>query len=107
MFHRGITRVIDFNEATDEQLAALAEACQPASFGIAQKDVLDESYRKAGKLECADFATQFCPYTSIVDKIKGALLQGRDSTNIDVEMYKLNVYGEIPFCNFLVKFPIS
>jgi len=94
LFHR-ITRVIDFKEATDEQLAALAETCQPASFGIAQKDVLDESYRKAGKLECADFATQFCPYASnIVDKLKGALLQGRDSTNIDVEMYKLNVYGE-------------
>ena len=88
-------RILDFKGATDEQLAALAEACQPASFGIVQRDVLDESYRKAGKMECADFATQFCPYASkIVDKIKRSLHQGRNIATINVEMYKLNVYGE-------------
>lgn len=88
-------RILDFKDATDEQLAALAEACQPASFGIAEKDVLDESYRKAGKMECTDFATQFCPHASkIVDKIRKSLLQGRNDATIEVEMYKLNVYGE-------------
>ena len=88
-------RILNFNEATEEQLTTLAQACQPASFGVAREDVLDESYRKAGKMECADFATQFSPFSSkIVDKIRGSLFQGRNNTSIHVEMYKLNVYGE-------------
>jgi hypothetical protein len=88
-------RVLDSKEATEEQLAMLAQACQPASFGVAKEDVLDESYRKAGKMECAEFATQFSPFScKIVDKIRGSLFQGRNDTSIHVEMYKLNVYGE-------------
>jgi len=46
-------------------------------------------------MECADFATQFSPFSSkVVDKIRGSLFQGRNNTSIHVEMYKLNVYGE-------------
>jgi hypothetical protein len=37
----------------------------------------------------------FTPYASkIVDKIRRSLLQGRNDVTIEVEMYKLNVYGE-------------
>ena len=88
-------RILNFKQTTEEQLATPPQACHPASFGIAQEDVLDEPYRKAAKMECADFATQFSPFSSkVVDKIRGSLFQGRNNTSIHVEMYKLNVYGE-------------
>ncbi|KIM35882.1 hypothetical protein M413DRAFT_449510 [Hebeloma cylindrosporum] len=101
-------KILDFNATTDEQLAALSDACQPAPFGIAQKSVLDETIRKAGKMECTDFATQFCPYASgIVDKIRASLLQGRNTSTIHVEMYKLNVYGPGSFFKSHVDTPRS
>jgi len=31
----------------DLQLEALAQTCEPATFGLEQQDVLDEMYRKA------------------------------------------------------------
>jgi hypothetical protein len=37
----------------------LSDACQPATFGVNKEDVLDESYRKAGKMDVTDFATNF------------------------------------------------
>ncbi|KAL9124866.1 MAG: hypothetical protein Q9217_005855, partial [Psora testacea] len=36
--------------------------CQPATFGRDGEDVLDESYRKAGKLDANRFCTSFDPY---------------------------------------------
>ena len=40
---------IDFNDTDDEQLEHLSETCDKATFGLNKEDVLDESYRKAGK----------------------------------------------------------
>jgi len=78
---------------TDSQLAALSQACQPASFGVNQQDVLDESYRKAGKMEPSAFSTQFSPSSlGIVELIRATLLQG-SAKSVRVELYKLNVYG--------------
>lgn len=74
----------------------LASACEPATFGVDQKDVLDESYRKARKLDVAHFATTFeLRKSRIMDVVRAALLERHDS-NIPVEadLYKLNVYGE-------------
>lgn len=86
--------ILNFNRVTDFQLAALSQACQPASFGISQKDVLDESYRKAGKMEPSAFSTQFSPSSlGIVELVRATLLQGRSAKSIRVELYNLNVYG--------------
>jgi hypothetical protein len=91
----GTARTIKFPDPSEDQLSALAEACQKATFGLNQNDVLDESYRKAGKMDATDYATQFCPTDSgIVDIIRDGLLYGPNiEKSIKVEPYKLNVYG--------------
>ena len=41
--------------ASTADLEKLAAACQPATFGVNQADVLDESYRKAGTMNTGNF----------------------------------------------------
>ena len=86
--------MIDFGCATEAQLVTLAAACEPASFGIAKKDVIDESYRKAGKMDPSEFAMQFSPTSSgIIEGVRKSLFSNRTTESIKVELYKLNVYG--------------
>lgn len=58
--------------------------------------MLDESYRKAGKLDSSDFFTSLediIPH--LLDKVTPDLLEGEDeSKKLVSELYKLNVYGE-------------
>lgn len=49
---------IDLSNATVEELEDLSQACDPATFGLNQNDVLDESYRKAWKLDSDYFCIQ-------------------------------------------------
>ena len=90
MFHS----FINFSTAvSDNQLEHLAQACQPATFGIQQQDVLDETYRKAGKMDAVEFSTNFNPNsTGIMESIRCLLLKNPGSS-IQVELHKLNVYG--------------
>jgi hypothetical protein len=76
-------------------LEQLAQACEPASFGMDQKDVLDESYRKAGKMDSEYFTPALDPvHSDLLKIIHSNLLEGTRSTkNIKTELYKLNVYG--------------
>ncbi|KAL1723098.1 hypothetical protein EV715DRAFT_191489 [Schizophyllum commune] len=91
---------LNFSRATEEQLDKLFAACDPATFGVKQKDVLDESYRKAGKLATDRFASllKVAEY-GLIDMVRDELLQeGADSTKqIVCELYKLNVYGKDSF----------
>ena len=86
---------MDFTNVTDLQLDNLARACDPATFGLAQKDVLDESYRKAGKMDANRFATHFSPTDQgILEIVSDFLLRGRvPEKSIRLELYKLNIYG--------------
>ncbi|KAF2795417.1 hypothetical protein K505DRAFT_382401 [Melanomma pulvis-pyrius CBS 109.77] len=87
--------------ATEEQkksLLKLADDCQPASFGFKGQDVLDESYRKATKMDRSAFSIDFCPYElGIVDTIAQVLLPnagGNAGTKgVKAELYKLNIYA--------------
>lgn len=90
-----IGRCIDLAHATITQLEELTDACLPATFGVNQEDVYDENYRKAGKLDTANFEVKVnLELSGIVDIIKYDLLEGRESTrSISTELYKLNVYG--------------
>lgn len=89
-----LNSVVDFKTATDESLKALANACEPASFGIGGQDVTDESYRKARKMDAADFATQFTPTNHGVARlIHENLFKGASNRDVRFELYKLNVYG--------------
>ncbi|KIW95400.1 uncharacterized protein Z519_03984 [Cladophialophora bantiana CBS 173.52] len=77
----------------------LLKDCQPASFGRGGKDVMDETYRKAGKLDESDFCTNFNPYAlGIIDTAAQALApnncrQTNETHGIRAELYKLNVYA--------------
>lgn len=46
-------------KSTPQDLDKLAAACQPATFGVNSEDVYDESYRKAVKMDPAEFAASF------------------------------------------------
>lgn len=84
-------------ETSEEQLEDLSRACDPATFGANQKDVLDESYRKARKLDAGSFALTFnLQGSGLIDIIRSELLGG-DVSNKEIvaEGYKLNVYGEL------------
>ncbi|TFY75754.1 hypothetical protein EWM64_g8258 [Hericium alpestre] len=100
---------IDFTKVTDMQLAVLARACQPATFGLDQKDVFDESYRKAGKMDVTHFSTPIVPErTDLPTIIRYDLLDGENSTRpIRFELYKLNVYGEYTKTDTYREFPAN
>ena len=71
-------------------------ACQPATFGHNGKDVFDELYRKATKMDRSAFSTDFCPYeVGIIDTIAQMLLpntsSGASTHGVRAELYKFNV----------------
>lgn len=80
--------------ASKASFGMILEDCQPATFGVGSKEVLDEEYRKAGKLDDTAFSTSFNPYEhGIMDTINQVLAQGahREGLGVRAEMYKLNV----------------
>ncbi|KAJ7495383.1 hypothetical protein FB451DRAFT_1550818 [Mycena latifolia] len=88
---------IDLSGASEKELSALAAACQKATFGVEQADVLDETYRKAGKMDLTKFATRLDVVASgLINAISPDILQGQNTDGdkiVRAEMYKLNVYG--------------
>ncbi|KAL8993483.1 MAG: hypothetical protein Q9169_006310 [Polycauliona sp. 2 TL-2023] len=80
---------------------ALVQACQPATFGFENRDVLDENYRKAGKLGNSAFSTNFHPHDcGIVDAVQQILMpvggspeEDKTPQGVRAELYKLNVYS--------------
>ena len=68
-----------------------------------QKNVLDETYRKAGKMDSERFSPMLDLHqTDLMKVIRGYLLEGTDSTeSIRAELYKLNVYGTHIFLVYL------
>lgn len=85
----------------DEELQALLRKCGRATFGIGGRDVLDEGYRKASKLDASQFSSNFHPHDcGILDSIqqvllpstvRGGLELGGGPQSIKAELYKLNV----------------
>jgi hypothetical protein len=71
----------------------LYRTCKPATFGRNGENVFDETYRKAGKMDLTAFSTLFDPRSlGIHDQIIQGLFT-RDR-GVEMELYKLNVYGE-------------
>jgi hypothetical protein len=77
-------------------LEQLSQACEPASFGVKQEPVLDETYRKAGKMDKECFASMLDPFhTDLIKIIRGYLLEGfKSTTGMKAELYKLNIYSK-------------
>jgi hypothetical protein len=69
-----------------------------ATFGIYDQNVLDETYRKAGKMDKEHFASKLeDEVPKILDAVRPVLFTGgEEKTNIRAELYKLNIYGEYP-----------
>ena len=88
-------------EESQSMLDGLINGCQPATFGLEGKDVLDESYRKATKLEASAFSTSFHPHDcGIIESIQQILLPstipggqaiGIGPQGARAELYNLNV----------------
>ena len=79
----------------------LLSACQPATFGFQGTDVLNEEYRKAGKLDPSQFSSNFHPHDrGMLDSVQQFLLPTISASNmphsVRAELYKLNVSQPIP-----------
>ena len=89
------------SEVSQSMLDGLVDACQPATFGLEGKDILDESYRKATKLDASAFSTNFHPHDcGIIESIQQILLPstipggqtiGIGPQGARAELYNLNV----------------
>jgi hypothetical protein len=75
-------------------LETLQTACAKASFGRGQTETLDESYRKAGKLDLGRFA--WSKHLGGLDTIirDGLVPFENGKKDVHFELYKLNVYGK-------------
>jgi hypothetical protein len=77
----------------DVGVRILASSCCKATFGKGNKDVLDETYRKAGKLDFGRFSWLF-KTDAIAPTIRANLMPfADDGDQLRFELYKLNVYG--------------
>ncbi|KAL1866874.1 hypothetical protein Daus18300_006577 [Diaporthe australafricana] len=79
-------------------LERLINDLEPASFGHHGKNVFDETYRKALKMDTTKFASTFSPYEcGIIDSIAQVLLPSTPESDVRrgvrAELYKLNVYS--------------
>jgi hypothetical protein len=86
--------------ATVGELEDLSAACQAATFGRGSEDVLDETYRKAGKLDSEDFSTKIhYEVTKMLASSLSVLYDGDDLeemlSRVIPELYKLNLYGTL------------
>jgi hypothetical protein len=85
---------MDLTNVGADDLDALYRACKQAEFGQSGENVFDESYRKARKMDLTCFATLLDPRSlGIHDQVAKALLT-QSFAMMDIELYKLNVYGE-------------
>ena len=91
----------DRDNVSHQMFKDLLHHCDPATFGVGGRDVLDEEYRKAAKLDASDFSTNFHPHDcGILDSIQQILLPstirggqgiGIGPQGVRAELYKLNV----------------
>ena len=86
-------RCLDLLNTSTSELELLSAACDRATFGVNQEDVLDENYRKAGKLDLEHFSLNFSPHELGFEAIIKKALLTPDERRIRFERYKLNVYG--------------
>jgi hypothetical protein len=87
------------DEASNCAFQQLLKDCRPATFGRGEEEVLDEEYRKAGKMDKTDFSTTFnLAQDRIMYTVHQALVQSthlneknKKLNGVSAELYKLNV----------------
>ncbi|KAF9444268.1 hypothetical protein P691DRAFT_837834 [Macrolepiota fuliginosa MF-IS2] len=92
----GSSRHIELSSITDADESALICACDRATFGRGKEDVLDESYRKAWKLDAGNFSWLFNPDSGrfVAELARGLCPWDSMDRGVRVEPYKLNIYGK-------------
>ncbi|OJD18337.1 hypothetical protein AJ78_01650 [Emergomyces pasteurianus Ep9510] len=96
---RMVSLPVSEDTALQDSFHQLVKECEPATFGKGKKDVFDEEYRKAGKMDTENFCTNFTPYEhGVIDAIVQALAYNIDKNQtthrgIRAQLYKLNVYS--------------
>lgn len=103
---RKLTLPVNDDAVAQNAFDQLVKDAEPATFGFGSQEVLDESYRKAGKIDEDKFCTNFNPYEhGIMDAVTQALVQSGDAhpglRGIRAELYKLNVRLRLP-CLYLL-----
>ncbi|KAF9027605.1 hypothetical protein BDZ89DRAFT_951991, partial [Hymenopellis radicata] len=91
---------LNLANATDAEMAQLVAACDAAPFGRGNETVVDETYRKARKLDLSRFALPFeLAGTGIINKIYRDLVKSDTALHrfIRAEPYKLNIYDKGAF----------
>ena len=64
-------------------------------FGKGTETVLDETYRKAGKMDPENFKTGLdVDACGLVDTVQTSLLPENSLRDFTADLYKLNVYGQ-------------
>ena len=95
-------------ESSAGALQQLVADCDPASFGLGDKDVIDPEYRRAVKLNPDQFASSFHPANQgIIENIEQILLPSFSSEHenkfqsrkIHAELYKFNVSQVVTFAH--------
>lgn len=89
----GQTRYSELPIKDPQELNRLMEACETASFGVGKQEVVDETYRKALKLDTSVFATSFQISGTVIPNMVHKLLVP-EASSIRLELYKLNIYGK-------------
>ncbi|ORY40265.1 hypothetical protein BCR33DRAFT_373634 [Rhizoclosmatium globosum] len=93
-------------EAASLAVNDVLEASSPAAFGYKSETVVDNTYRKAWKIDGSNISTTFDVYGSgIVEQIQKTLLAS--GAGVRAELHKLNVYGPEGFFKSHVDTPIS
>ena len=71
---------VNGDAASERAFAQLLNDCEPAKFGRGEKEVYDETYRKARKMDEAKFCTNFSPSEyGVIDTVVQALAHDNHS----------------------------
>ncbi|KAF1817255.1 hypothetical protein P152DRAFT_407734 [Eremomyces bilateralis CBS 781.70] len=96
---RKVSLPVPGDEMSSRDFQQLLMDCQPATFGKGNAEVLDEEYRKAGKMDVTEFCTNFnLARHGIVDTVTQALVHSAfeeevERNGVRAELYKLNIYS--------------
>ncbi len=82
-------------EGSSHDLQQLIASCQPATFGRGGEEVLDDDYRKAGKLDTTAFVTTFCPYNAGIVDVVAQLLVPQTSQEKHVRSLKVSSLADV------------
>ena len=88
---RSVSLPVPDDAPSKEAFSKLLVDCAPATFGQGKKKVLDETYRKASKMDPAKFSLDFNLYEhGILEAITQALVH-ENYRGLRAELYSLNV----------------